>query len=305
MRFFEPDSTFLDWLASYAGKRLVFDVGCGDGDLVLELQAKGVKAMGIDPIYLYQRVPTNLSNCIFPAYAEECGLLRKYPALVLFCRPCHSGFVERTLEVLHRDSEAVYVSKPENVIVDLSSYKTQGPGDTKMSRRKMLPGSAAPELKLVFFQIQTWVGFGGRHYYGNIDCIKWHDPYETETTQVEKQLTASEARQRNKEQRDEIFKYTYKKGDLTGQFDTKAELRKAAIKTFKEKYSEGYILLEGSRGTLDPRTILAGPEDFMKRGNDIVAKCEAIGWWDGGKNEEMENLSDDWKQLLKEYNVQR
>ncbi len=127
MRFFEPSDEFLDWLADYAAGRPTFDVGCGDGHVLLALQARGVRAVGIDPSWRYAEVvPTHLCNCLLIGEAERTRILKSTPnSLVLFCRPCHSGFVARTLHVLPPDSEPLYISKPSNLTLDLPDFETE------------------------------------------------------------------------------------------------------------------------------------------------------------------------------------
>lgn len=125
MRFFEPSKQFLDWLAKYAGKRITFDVGCGEGHITEALIDRGVKCLGIDPRFqwLDEPVPQKLRNCIIPMEAEMCYTLRTTEkSLVLFCRPCHSGFVTNTIDVLPASAEVLYISKPDNVHVDIMSF---------------------------------------------------------------------------------------------------------------------------------------------------------------------------------------
>lgn len=127
MRFFEPTQAFLGWLAAYARDRLVFDVGCGAGHITLALRDRGVRVLGIDPRFAYvERVPLGLHNCILPVEARDCRLLREaQDSLVLFCRPCHSGFVADTIDVLPRTAEVLYISKPCNVAYDLPDFKVR------------------------------------------------------------------------------------------------------------------------------------------------------------------------------------
>jgi SAM-dependent methyltransferase len=120
MRFFEPTERFLDWLAGHAGGRVVFDVGCGEGHVLLALHARRVKAVGIDPRYEAEQVRPPLSSCVLPMRAEECGYLKRAEAaLVLFCRPCHSGFVALTIPMLRPSCEVLYVGCPFNAARDL------------------------------------------------------------------------------------------------------------------------------------------------------------------------------------------
>ncbi len=123
MRFFEPSEEFLDWLASYAGDRIVYDVGCGEGHIVSALHQRKVKALGIEMIPFERKLLPQLYNKVLIAEAQHCELLRKHEGLVFFARPCHSGFVEETIKVLHPQSEILYISKPENLSVDLPNYK--------------------------------------------------------------------------------------------------------------------------------------------------------------------------------------
>jgi SAM-dependent methyltransferase len=125
MKFFEPTNEWLDWLTGYARGRLVFDVGCGEGHVLRALHARRVRAIGIEPRWEASRENLDLCNAIIPVEAEDCGALQRCSdALVLFCRPCHSGFVDRVIRKLNPDAEVLYVSKPENVGVDidLSDY---------------------------------------------------------------------------------------------------------------------------------------------------------------------------------------
>jgi hypothetical protein len=119
IRFFEPTDKFLNWLAKYAGKRLVFDVGCGDGHITRELVKRKVKCLGIDPRYRWEPVPSRMHNLILPMEAERVSILATTPkSLVLFCRPCHNGFVLNTIRRLHPTTEVLYISKPKNLVVD-------------------------------------------------------------------------------------------------------------------------------------------------------------------------------------------
>jgi hypothetical protein len=132
VRFFDPAPAWYDWCAARAGDRVVFDVGAGECHVTLELRRRGVKAVGVEPLlHTYYDQATvlrdvNLAASVFPCEAERLPLLREtHEALVLFCRPCHSGFVMRTVRLLHPTAEPVYVGLAENVArdVDLPSYR--------------------------------------------------------------------------------------------------------------------------------------------------------------------------------------
>lgn len=122
MKFFQPSKRFMNWLAAYAGDRMTFDVGCGDGHILRSLHRRKVKAIGIEmnvdwyPSYRTRRMFT----CVIPMAAEECSLLKNTEnALVLFCRPSHNEFVHRTISLLHPTTEVLYISNPQNLGIDL------------------------------------------------------------------------------------------------------------------------------------------------------------------------------------------
>ncbi len=119
MRFFEPSRKFINWLASYANGRLIADVGCGEGHVTKALLAKKAKVIGIEPM---ADIHTGMANCILPMEAQRCRLLKQEGILAIFCRPCHNNFVAETIDVLHPTSEALYISKPSNLPIDLENF---------------------------------------------------------------------------------------------------------------------------------------------------------------------------------------
>ena len=120
MRFFHPSRRLRQWLARRCGKRIVFDVGAGDGDLVIELQALGIKCVGIEPHWFDRRsdrVEPRLTSSMLPQFAQQCSLLKTTEnSVVLFCRPCHGPqFVQEVLEVLPASAEVLYITAPDNL----------------------------------------------------------------------------------------------------------------------------------------------------------------------------------------------
>lgn len=116
--FFDPKPEFFPWLKKVAGELPVFDVGCGNGRLIRRLQHYGFKAAGADPLF-DPKQHRDLANCVFPKEAERIDWLKRQAMCVLFCRPCHSGFVEDVIQGLHPDSIVLYFSKPENLRTDI------------------------------------------------------------------------------------------------------------------------------------------------------------------------------------------
>ena len=130
IRFFQPDDELLESIVKYANGRVIFDVGFGSGDLMIELKNKGARVSGIE-MFVEDEVSFNLT---MNGIAYMPGKVQNYPGLIrnlkdkgllLFARPCHSRFVEDCLDYKHSDTEALYITVPENLELydDLGKYK--------------------------------------------------------------------------------------------------------------------------------------------------------------------------------------
>lgn len=120
LNFFEPDQKMLQWLKDYANGRLIIDVGCGTGHVIRELHKIKTKVIGIDPCMDVEKFHREnlqqgigLINVIY-GKAQQCDLTKLPHCVLLFCRPCHSNFVEETIKVMHPASEALYITVPKN-----------------------------------------------------------------------------------------------------------------------------------------------------------------------------------------------
>lgn len=131
IRFFQPDDTLLESIVKYANGRIIFDVGFGSGDLMIELKNKGARVTGIE---LFQEMDTFqklLENGIGSVLWGDVKRHEKLinclgdKALLLFARPCHSDFVEFCLDVKDPKTEALYITVPENLNLydDLGDYR--------------------------------------------------------------------------------------------------------------------------------------------------------------------------------------
>lgn len=131
--FFQPDNQMIDWLVKYANGRIMVDVGCGSGWLLKQLHKAGARCMGIEPMWnmemsadWYMSEGKNihvLNNTVEGCAAIIKGLSDK--ALILFCRPCHSDFVENGIDLMPKGVEALYITVHENLekYDDLGSYR--------------------------------------------------------------------------------------------------------------------------------------------------------------------------------------
>ncbi len=127
--FFQPDEEFMKWLVKYANGRTIVDVGCGSGYLTaLILHHKG-KAVGIEPQFSMERKMFWMKHeyvfNVFPELAEKNMMLEIDPKqlLFVFARPCHNGFVERTIKKMQPGSESLYISNLKNTFLDLGDLK--------------------------------------------------------------------------------------------------------------------------------------------------------------------------------------
>lgn len=140
LEFFQPDGEFVKWIHEYAANRMIIDVGCGGGRLVGYLKDYcNAKVCGVDPFfdisalqkYNMSRIMRNLDMVhFFDKKIEDMGSLFQGSGdkvLLLFARPCHSNFVENTLKMKDVTTEALYITKPENV----ENYNDLGKFDNK------------------------------------------------------------------------------------------------------------------------------------------------------------------------------
>ena len=132
--FFEPNDKFVKWLAQYANGRVIFDVGSGTHmNLCKRLHEAGYrKLVAIDPHFTAQIMTETRMRYgfhVLPGYAQKyADMLRDSDALkplVVFARPCHSGFVEEIIELMGDTVEALYITVPANLkeYVDLGRFK--------------------------------------------------------------------------------------------------------------------------------------------------------------------------------------
>lgn len=139
--FFNPKPSFFKWLKQYAAGRIVFDVGCGEGRVLRKAVDAGIRMIGVEPFWRNAGKKEWLGYHVIEAFGERCPLLHATEnALVLFCRPCHDGFVARTVQMLHHTSEALYISKPGNRHVDLPGFDVESLFVPKLAGQARIPG---------------------------------------------------------------------------------------------------------------------------------------------------------------------
>lgn len=131
MKFFEPDEEFLKWIKDYANGRLILDCGAGLGHITRALHVLGAKIVAIDPFadtdkFREENFELKVGHIHYiDDYSQSSKFTAMPNCLLLFCRPCHSDFVEATIYHMHPTSEALYITVPRNFdgYDDLGEYK--------------------------------------------------------------------------------------------------------------------------------------------------------------------------------------
>lgn len=134
--FFRPNNTMIEWIAKYAGDRVIIDVGCGSARLTTALADQGCKVVGIDPFLdddnvealVMSRMNAGKSMIqLLPKKIEDMKALfvgAGDKVLLMFARPCHSDFVYNTLNMKDESTEVLYITVPKNLekYDDLGEY---------------------------------------------------------------------------------------------------------------------------------------------------------------------------------------
>ena len=130
--FFQPDVNFVKWLIEYANGRMIIDCGAGSCYLTAMIHHLGYnKCIAIEPHYTEERNifwrKKGFNFHVFYKQSEEEKIIQDIPnnnALLLFARPCHSGFVYRTItKNMPEGMEALYISHKGNESDDLGELK--------------------------------------------------------------------------------------------------------------------------------------------------------------------------------------
>jgi hypothetical protein len=116
--FFQPTTNFIRWMTVQFGGELIYDLGSGMGHVAKALATAGLHVIALD------LVPRTASVSEFEVLRADST---QYPfqkdSVVMFCRPSHSGFVEKTLTkaIQSRVSHILYVGLTKNLQDDLGS----------------------------------------------------------------------------------------------------------------------------------------------------------------------------------------
>lgn len=155
---------------------------------------------------------------------------------------------------------------------------------------------------IVRLEITSWVGVsvGAVHSYGR---LTWQEgPDEREDLNLDHPMSAKQAAWYNKEMAEQGYGYLKKKrGDLSNDFDSKADVIQAAKKKIAELYPDGnaWLILGTS---LSAQPILFWPPGLKKladRSNALADEWEKIGGYEGNASRAAE-IDDEWNLIFKQ-----
>ena len=145
--------------------------------------------------------------------------------------------------------------------------------------------------KMAALRVTTWAGYdaSASHYYGK---LSFYDGDEYQSIELERTPTEEDRKKHLEETGWKLHEDT-----PMVKFDTYEDLKKEAIKEYKNLFPEAEILLEGG-GYAQPEEILDAPtKELFTEGNRIYDEAEKSGGWD--VNEKlMEELVEEWEELF-------
>ncbi|MHC4296460.1 MAG: hypothetical protein ACYS7Y_04095 [Planctomycetota bacterium] len=150
--------------------------------------------------------------------------------------------------------------------------------------------------KVVYLSIHTYPNVG-KHFYGAWTCGNHYN----ETIQWAPDVAT--CRRLNDERKAEgFFANRLSEGDETSTFFDRESLVAEAIRTYKTVFPNAEILVEGSRGTVEPMPVLDWPnhEEEAAKINQMVEECEEIGWYDGD-TDRYEEIEEEWQAIWDQY----
>jgi hypothetical protein len=154
--------------------------------------------------------------------------------------------------------------------------------------------------KVVYLEITTFRGVSiGQHYYGRLTG----QYRRSDDVSLRKVMTSREAKWLT---RFDSHGYTYRKGDRTSRFDLVEDIRKLALKEYKEHFPNCEILIEGDHIVAQPQLVLwcIDPAD-MEQMNKIYQDGEDLCGWDWDKEDStLRRLLKEWRPIADKYGLQ-
>jgi hypothetical protein len=117
-KYFNPTPVFIRWMQAHFKDKLICEIGAGVGHVSKALSEAGLRVTALD------LAPRTASVSEFDVIkADSTHYPFEKDSVVMFCRPSHSGFVEKTLTkaIQSHVSHILYVGLTKNLQDDLGS----------------------------------------------------------------------------------------------------------------------------------------------------------------------------------------
>ena len=157
------------------------------------------------------------------------------------------------------------------------------------------------QSEIVHLEINTWAGtaIGAVHYYGE---LIGYSPYLN--VKVQTRLTKKRADKLNNNyhlkhpgaEHWEIFE----PGDMSDKYDTPSQVKRVALRMYKRHFPKAKILLLGNPAYHEVKLVLDGPRSFKEVSRLAYKQCELLGWYDHGREDDVDAIYDKWHNALKQ-----
>lgn len=155
-------------------------------------------------------------------------------------------------------------------------------------------GAEHLRVRVVYAHIVSHQGLsiGATHWFGVL-----HTEH-CEAIELLRTLTAEDARTLNKKDK---TPGSYRAGRTSNRFLAQQDVRREAIKIYRQSFPLAVLLIEGTITWRDPQHVLIGPPDVKGKLNALHERAQAIGFWDHPEHDvEMQRIADEWDGIVQE-----
>jgi hypothetical protein len=151
-------------------------------------------------------------------------------------------------------------------------------------------------MKVAKLEVTSWAGvaIGAEHFYGSFNwCDESNDFKEHRLTKTISQKEASYLNKKMAGENTDYIDSRYREGDEVNCFDTVEEVRKVAMKNWRD-ITGCDLLLGGSFACASVEFALDGPDqDVVDRINDLYKQAVEIDFYEDEELEDQMNLIDE------------
>jgi len=138
-------------------------------------------------------------------------------------------------------------------------------------------------MRIYYLELRNFYGFP--HWYASIRC-------RDEEHSVPVKTTLSKAQAKLLTEPD----FVYNEGDVSERFLDRDSAIDAGKKLFESTFRkfDDDILFLGSMVVADPQPMLYGPQWLEELTNKAYTRMEKLGWYDGGHEDEADEIMKEW-----------